>query len=142
MSQGANGSTALVPLIDPICDPVSRERGALRDHPAQVLCRSVLVIIHAQVGFAIPIDIGDRVRIIGAPLPARHGAILAHGHREAGSLRLEQSQGSDGPMGAVEEGEIGFAIPIDIADEVLMFQGKSCLPFASFTRWLTHSRPG
>jgi len=36
-------------------------------------------------------------------------------------------------MGAVEEGEISF----EIADEVLTFQGKSCLPFASFTRWLT-----
>jgi hypothetical protein len=32
------------------------------------LCRPVLVIIYELVDFAIPIDIGDRVRIIGAPL--------------------------------------------------------------------------
>ena len=52
-----------VPLTDPIRDPVSRERGALRVHPAQRLCRSVLVIIYEWVGFAIPIDIADEVPI-------------------------------------------------------------------------------
>src|SRR6266566_7943957 len=37
-----------VPLTDPICDPVSRERGVLRDHPALGLCRPVLVIIYER----------------------------------------------------------------------------------------------
>jgi hypothetical protein len=49
-----------VPLTDPIRDLVSGERGAFRDHLAQVLCRPVLVIIYEQFGFAIRIDIGIR----------------------------------------------------------------------------------
>ncbi len=57
-----------VPLTDPIRDPVSRKRGALQAHPTQGWCRPVLVIIHEQVGFAIPIDSGARVRIIVAHL--------------------------------------------------------------------------
>jgi hypothetical protein len=71
-----------VPLTDPIRDPVSRERGALRDHPVQVLYRPALVIIHERVGFAIPIDIGDRVRIIGA----HRGSSDSPGRKEALSL--------------------------------------------------------
>lgn len=74
--------------------------------------------IYEQNGFAIPSAIGGRVRRMGARLPARYGAILASGHREAGSVRLEQFLVGDGPIGAVEEGEIGFAIANDIADEV------------------------
>lgn len=107
-----------VPLTNPIRDPASCEHGTLQDHLAQVLCRSVLVIIYEQIGFAIPIDIGDSVRIMGARLPARHGAILAGGYREAGSVRLEQFQVGERPIGVVEEVEIGFAIAIEIADEV------------------------